>query len=335
MRTQGTTAPHRSLVGALIAASRRRIAVLLPGDPVAAASLVALLAGSVYVVLSKRTPKALGFAVLTLAAFFVQVADAFFGNGGYTRELVFTTPDTAEGDWWRPFSYLFVHADLGHIAGNLLVLVIVGPVLEDRVGARRWTALYLGGGALVVLSHVLFYPTERVAALGASGAVFAVVGALAIVAGKTTVPVPLGMFFMPRLPVWVMALLYTLMNVAYALSPRSGIAWYGHFAGMAIGIAAGAWFAKRHPEAKAGKPLVDADRLAPLATTRRLEGFLERYRAIQGETPDDAHYREAWLDRFLKAAACPVCGATGLTLQGDGARCPNGHEALPRPPPPP
>lgn len=305
---------------------------LLPSDPVATVGLLVLLAGSVYVVLSKRTPKALGFAVLTLAAFLIQVGDAFFGRGAFVSELVFTTPDTAEGDWWRPMSYLFVHADLGHIAGNLLVLMIVGPVLEDRIGARRWTALYLVGGALVVLSHVLFYPTERVAALGASGAVFAVVGALAIVAGKTTVPVPLGFFFMPRLPVWVMALLYTLMNVAYAFSPGSGIAWYGHFAGMAIGIAAGAWFVKVLPQATTLKPApIDADRLAPLATTTRLKGFLERYRAIKGETPDDAHYREAWLDRFMAAAACPVCGATGLTATGGGARCANGHEALPAP----
>ena len=315
---------------------RRGRAVLLPGDAVAAVSLVALLAATAYVVLSKRTPKALGFAVLTLAAFFVQVVDGFFGDGGYVREFVFTTPDTAEGDWWRPFTYLFAHADLGHIVGNLLVLMIVGPVLEDRIGERRWVTLYLGAGALVVLSHVLMYPTARVAALGASGAVFAVVGALAIVAGKTTVPVPLGMFFMPRLPVWVMALLYTMMNVAYAFAPGIGIAWYGHFAGMAIGIAAGAWFAKRHPQPKAvaAAASIDAGRLAPLATTRRLEGYLERYRAIRGETPDDAEYRAAWLERFLKEAACPVCGATGLTAQGGGARCPNGHEALPSPPSP-
>lgn len=310
--------------------------MLLPGDPLSAAAFLAIVAASAYIIASDRTPKALGFAVLTLAAFFVEIGDAIFGAGRYVEEFAFSTPDAAAGGWWRPFTYLFAHADFGHVFGNILVLLIVGPVLEDRIGGRRWVALYLGGGALVVLSHVLLYPTSETGVVGASGAVFAILGALAIVAGKTSVPVPLPyVMIMFRMPVWIMALIYGAINVAYALSPGSGVAWWGHFGGLALGIAAGAWFVKKAPQMRVERVAVDADRLAPLATTRKLQGTLERYRALKGETPDDAEYRKAWLDRFLRDAACPVCGATGLTATDGGARCPSGHEALPPSPSPP
>lgn len=307
--------------------------MLLPSDPFAAAAFLGLVAGSAYVTLSKRTPKALGFAVLTLAAFLAQVVDLLFVTGGrYMLELGFTTPDLLEGDWWRLLSYMFVH-DPGfrgrgvlsmHVVGNLFILATAGPVLEDRIGGKTWVALYLGGGALTVLSHVLLFPDARVLAIGASGAIFAVVGCLAIVAPKARIPVPL--FFIFWFPAWGAALFFTALNAAYALAPVRGVAWYAHFAGMALGIAAGAFLVKRVPQPDAPlRDRLDPASLRPLATTRRGEQFLERYAAVKGETPDDRTWAEAWLEKFLAEAQCPTCGAKGLARKDGTVTCPNGH----------
>ena len=308
-----------------------RRAVLLPPHPFSAAALVAVVAGAVYVVLSRRTPKALGFAVLTLAAFFLQVVDAFFFGNWYVSDLAFTTPRFLGGDWWRIGSYLFVHADLFHFAGNMFLLATAGPVLEDRIGGKAWTALYLGGGALAIVSHMLLYPAQDVLAVGASGAIFGVLGCLSVVAPNARVPVPL--FFIFWFPAWIAALIFVALNVAYALGGVAGVAWYGHFAGMAIGIVAGAFLARRVRDqsltrAVATGKLPSADALAPLATTPRLQRYLERLRAIRGETPDDRVWAEAWVERILVEATCPVCGGVGFERRGGDVRCKAGGHAV-------
>jgi rhomboid protease GluP len=90
--------------------------------------------------------------------------------GGGLAPRVFGT------EWWRAVSYMFVHGDLAHLAGNMLFLLLVGPFVERLLGSMRFALVYLfaglGGGLLSMGTspqHVM---------VGASAAVFGVYGAL-------------------------------------------------------------------------------------------------------------------------------------------------------------
>ena len=81
------------------------------------------------------------------------------------------------GEQWRLVTAGFLHADPSHLLANLLSLLIAGPFLERRLGATMFTLIYgvsLVGAGLV---SVAIHPGPFVG-IGASGAVFGVIGAL-------------------------------------------------------------------------------------------------------------------------------------------------------------
>ncbi len=84
---------------------------------------------------------------------------------------------------WQLVSYMFLHGHLLHLVGNMWGLFIFGPELEMRLGSKRYLYLYFGGGILGALGWLAlgafgFYSLDR-PMIGASGAVFAIVGAYA------------------------------------------------------------------------------------------------------------------------------------------------------------
>lgn len=84
-----------------------------------------------------------------------------------------------QGEWWRVFTGAFLHADLRHLLFNMVVLFLIGRRLERFVGPYQLTATYvvslIGGGAGAFLHRPEF------AVVGASGAVYGVMGAAYVV----------------------------------------------------------------------------------------------------------------------------------------------------------
>ncbi len=81
-----------------------------------------------------------------------------------------------EGEVWRLLSYSFLHGGMLHLALNTIFLVILAPMLEQRLGTARFIGLYIagaiGGGIGGSLWHPVFTPL-----VGGSGALFAMMGA--------------------------------------------------------------------------------------------------------------------------------------------------------------
>ena len=96
-----------------------------------------------------------------------------FQNGALTGEAV------AAGDWWRVISATFLHANLLHIAFNMYALYILGTRLEGYVGTLRFGIIYVLG-ALGGSAGALLATKPATATVGASGAVFALMGALLV-----------------------------------------------------------------------------------------------------------------------------------------------------------
>src|SRR5512143_437183 len=79
---------------------------------------------------------------------------------------------------WLPlFTHMFLHAGWFHIISNMWVLFIFGDNIEDRIGSLRYLIFYLLGGIVAGLTQYFFSKDASIPALGASGAIAAVLGA--------------------------------------------------------------------------------------------------------------------------------------------------------------
>ena len=135
-------------------------------------------------------------------------------------------PLVAQGDWWRIVTSGFLHAGLLHIAFNMYFLYFLGTMLEPMIGRLRFGAIYavslLGGsfGALIL--------DPNVATVGASGAVFGLLGA-GILALRAR-----GISFMQSgLGVTL------LLNLGITLLPGTNISIGAHVGGLACGLVVG------------------------------------------------------------------------------------------------
>lgn len=89
-------------------------------------------------------------------------------------------PVIIEGEYYRLVTGMFLHFGIYHLVYNMICLFFVGDYLEELVGPVRYLIIYLGGGlAGNLLSMGLELRSGRFAvSAGASGAIFAVIGAL-------------------------------------------------------------------------------------------------------------------------------------------------------------
>lgn len=125
-----------------------------------------------------------------------------------------------EGQWYRLITSAFLHGSFLHIAFNMYVLFVLGPVLERVLGHARFLVLYvvaaLGGS---VASYV--FSDIRTVTVGASGAIFGLMGAL-IVAGRRL-----------RYDITQVVILLAVNVVIGFLAPQ--VDWRAHFGGLVVG----------------------------------------------------------------------------------------------------
>lgn len=137
---------------------------------------------------------------------------------------------------WQPFTYLFLHAGLVHLIINGLVLFFLGPATERSIGTRQFVILFLLSGVLGGLGWALITGSVHTFCIGASGAVFGVLGAFAALYPHAPLTV-LVFFVLPvTLPAWVWALILAGIELIAMLRPETGgIAYAAHLAGGLAG----------------------------------------------------------------------------------------------------
>jgi rhomboid protease GluP len=90
-------------------------------------------------------------------------------------------PAIAEGQWFRLFSCIFLHGGLMHIAANMYSLYSIGPLVEHLYGKLKFIGLYVVSGIIASLFSYMFSPYVSI---GASGAIFGLMGLLFVFAAK-------------------------------------------------------------------------------------------------------------------------------------------------------
>lgn len=113
----------------------------------------------------------------------------FFLGGSTSNNIInqlFTmyTPSVLSGQVWRLFTSMFLHFGSMHIFMNMLALYNIGYFLEDYIGSKKYLTIYLLGGIcgnlFTMLSESILHNYSMGA--GASGAIFAILGALVCIA---------------------------------------------------------------------------------------------------------------------------------------------------------
>jgi membrane associated rhomboid family serine protease len=93
-------------------------------------------------------------------------------------------PLVGQGDWWRLLTAAFLHANVIHIASNMFALWVLGGPVEQYLGRARFLALYLVSGLAGSAGALVASPTA--VTVGASGAIFGIMGALLILEWQAT-----------------------------------------------------------------------------------------------------------------------------------------------------
>ncbi len=142
--------------------------------------------------------------------------------------------------FWTIVTCLFLHAGFGHLFFNMLALLIFGNTLTRLVNPGRLWLVYFLGGIIGNALFLLLHRSAPVLLMGASGAVYAVVGALVVMVPNMRI----AFWGIIPMPLWIYVIVFM---VLLAIPPfvDIGIAWQAHIGGLATGLVAGVIFRRR------------------------------------------------------------------------------------------
>lgn len=133
-------------------------------------------------------------------------------------------------------THMFAHYGLGHLFGNMLFLLIVGPSLERHLGKRLFTMLFLSAGLGSFLLHASVYGDGSVPVLGASGAVAGLIGALLVEAPRQRALLRSSKT-PTRFQTALLVGVWLIVDVVIPALSEPDVAWLGHLGGFVVGMA--------------------------------------------------------------------------------------------------
>ncbi len=173
---------------------------------------------------SKQKFYFLWISIICIIVFILQITIQDFTNLFRLSEDALTMP-------WQFLTATFLHGSATHLIYNLFALIIFGIILESLIGSKRFLSLYVISGALVNIISFIWYPN----ALGASGAIMAVIGTLAVL--RPTMAVwAFGMI----LPMFIVAILWVSGSILGIFGfGDQGTGHLAHLLGIVIGLGYG------------------------------------------------------------------------------------------------
>jgi membrane associated rhomboid family serine protease len=149
--------------------------------------------------------------------------------------LAFSGNNLLKGRVWTLFTSLFLHADLLHLAGNMLFLYVFGNTIEEDMGSTKALGAFFVGGIMTFPLSLLFYDAST-PLIGASAAIFTLAAIVMLIK-------PLKFSILLFMPQGLVAILYFAYNaVAVYYGAEGNVAYIAHIIGFIIGIPFGlAW----------------------------------------------------------------------------------------------
>ena len=189
--------------------------------------------------LTYNSPVILTFAALCLAALILD-----WLTKGFTNRLLFICYGHGSPlnplTYLRAFTYVFGHSGFAHFAGNMTMLLLVGPIVEERYGSWNLAIMMfitaVAGGVL----NTIFFSTGI---LGASGIVFLLI-ILSAFGNMKKGEIPLTLI--------LIAAIYLGQEIYAGITANDNISHFGHICGGVSGLGFGIWFHKKKFEMNGG-----------------------------------------------------------------------------------
>jgi len=240
--------------------------------------------------------------------------DAFFELG--FRSMYLESP---EFGLLTLISAMFMHGGPMHLLMNMLILILMGVPFEDRIGSRAFLRIYFISGIIgsLVTGSISVWSGTGLGTIniGASGAVFGIMGGFALLYPRDEIPMLLGPIFMHRVPVLLATLVFIGMETLYVgLGTEDGIGHGTHMASFIAGVFLAPYFTS--------KKEVETNLEIGLERLVKLSGITKKgnYELQMIKDSDEPELIDAWLDKFWELQECPDCGEP-VNMQGVCSDC--------------
>ncbi|HPS92409.1 MAG TPA: rhomboid family intramembrane serine protease [Methanothrix sp.] len=150
---------------------------------------------------------------------------------GFVYNYLALNPEYLMQRPWTLITYMFVHADFNHLFWNMLFLFFFAMELERRVGESKFLQIYILSGIVAALGQMMISGGSMV---GASGALFGVLGCLAMIAPEIRIL----LFFVIPMSIRGAVVLFALIDFL-SMSSADNIAHMAHIVGLLVGLAYG------------------------------------------------------------------------------------------------
>tara|TARA_B100001115_G_C15848366_1_gene429058 strand:+ start:6616 stop:7689 length:1074 start_codon:yes stop_codon:yes gene_type:complete len=215
----------------------------------------------------------------------------------------------------------WLHSGWLHVLSNILVIALLGVPLEQKLGAKRWLAIYFLGLLSGNIAWVLTHAEDPTRCVGASGAAFGLLGAYMACWPRDEVEFPL-LFLIRAWPVWVICMVRLGLEVfiMYDVSDHGGETKIAHLAH--VGGFFGAYLVSRpiarsgpvpledefEEDVAEGMPSIGPDPWSSVGSDTPVE--VSRILGRLRDEGDELETRRAWLEELADHATCPECGAS-------------------------
>ena len=197
--------------------------------------------------------------IIINAIIFIIVYPLSFVNENILYYLAIQPASILSGMYlWTIITSMFMHASIMHIFVNMLSLMFLGSFTERVIGKKRFIIFYLVSGIIASLFFVflaliprdfspiltaIFQQDPMALAVGASGAIFAIAGLLAVLTPKIKVYI---MFIPIPMPLWFAVII--MLTALWTLSIIAGIPIgnTAHLGGLLVGLGYGFYLRKKH-----------------------------------------------------------------------------------------
>lgn len=176
--------------------------------------------------ISFNSPVILGFSLFSLAALLLGMA-----TGGRSTDLLFSVYRAPLSDpltWVRFLGHVLGHAGWQHFMGNFMLILVIGPLLEEKYGSGAVLFVIIAVALVTGLLNFALFP--RVQLLGASGVAFALI-LLSSFASVKEGEIPLTFL--------LVAVVYIGGEIANGIFVRDSISNLSHIAGGTVGAVLG------------------------------------------------------------------------------------------------
>lgn len=164
--------------------------------------------------------------LLILVVFILQLIP------GFTEAFVLNNETVTNYQYYRFITAIFLHGDITHLFFNLFALFFFGISLEKLIGSRKFLLIFLLSGIIANIISVNFYESS----LGASGAIYGVMGALVVMR-----PFMIVWTFGMLMPLFIASILWVTADVLRTMGAfgPTNIGSIAHLSGILIGILLG------------------------------------------------------------------------------------------------